>query len=191
METSAKTAMNVNDIFLAIGKSQVHLIPCGLLCSFKLGCVRCFCVWNRLSRFDTSFAAKKLPKNEPSGQRPPRTVDLNEDNSQGSSNCCKWSKFHTHSVVVHVTLDFTITERACVHDLLKGCSRLAFLESLLWACVWTRHTDVSRAVSTSAFQVRLASEGSKPDLSQPRISRFGFTMLLATLKSKRDCHRRQ
>lgn len=95
METSAKTAMNVNDIFLAIGEISLDSTP---LHSHSIPSAHVSC---------GLIPAKKLPKNEQGGQQParPRGVDLSQDNQQSGVGCCKWSgdvfvlkrPYHTHS----------------------------------------------------------------------------------------------
>lgn len=73
METSAKTAMNVNDIFLAIGENKNMR------------------VLNTMLRF--FFSAKKLPKNEQataqgaSGQG--RRLAEGDTGAKATGNCCK------------------------------------------------------------------------------------------------------
>lgn len=88
METSAKTAMNVNEIFMAIGKFSAVLTRketfyCHVVSVQKL--TRCP---------PSSKIAKKLPKNEPQGGagvggRARGGVDLQEAAPQGrSGQCC-------------------------------------------------------------------------------------------------------
>lgn len=93
METSAKTAMNVNEIFMAIGKFSTipswenemgmhHYVSLLQKCSFIV------------PPPPTSKLAKKLPKNEPqggagAGGRARGGVDLQEAAPQGrSGHCC-------------------------------------------------------------------------------------------------------
>lgn len=73
METSAKTALNVNDIFLAIGEWSLG--------KSKVNSEFTLCVL---------FAAKKLPKSEggPNQGVQGRRLEPNEQNKQ-SNNCCK------------------------------------------------------------------------------------------------------
>jgi Ras-related protein Rab-5C len=68
METSAKTAVNVNEIFLAIGELLVAF-PAGLSLSFLV------------------VLAKKLPKNEGSGQQQNIRPSVGETN-RSTGNCC-------------------------------------------------------------------------------------------------------
>ena len=78
METSAKTAMNVNEMFLAIGKRFVIMSVINIMC----------------------FIAKKLPKVDPAasrqgtatGQRGSaggRVIDVTHDESSSQGGCCK------------------------------------------------------------------------------------------------------
>lgn len=99
METSAKTAMNVNEIFMAIGEHlyftpyisnlQIHWL---CLCSGP-GDVFVVHLFIYFSLFQLQ-TAKKLPKNEPQGGGGPGGrarggVDLQEAAPQGrSSQCC-------------------------------------------------------------------------------------------------------
>lgn len=79
METSAKTALNVNEIFLAIGEKTKS----------DLERKR----WS--ATVSVFFSAKKLPKNEGGanqGQNSGRRLDQNEQSKQ-SSNCCKWCPY--------------------------------------------------------------------------------------------------
>lgn len=76
METSAKTAMNVNDIFLAIGNLLSLSIHNVILIILLLN------------------AAKKLPKNDGSGgvggsSGQGRRLDRAEDGNKPASSCCK------------------------------------------------------------------------------------------------------
>ena len=74
METSAKTSLNVNEIFLAIGKYLYNLI-------YKLS--RHFI--NR--RY--IFKAKKLPKSDVTGSSQRTGVELNAESLSTGSGCCK------------------------------------------------------------------------------------------------------
>lgn len=75
METSAKTAMNVNEIFLAIGEPST---------SWYFSC--------EATNLHVSVA-KKLPKSDPTQTgRPSRTqggVDLQQEQGKPSGGCCK------------------------------------------------------------------------------------------------------
>jgi hypothetical protein len=77
METSAKTASNVNEIFMAIGKSSI-------LAGYLYALV---------SVLVSDVAAKKLPKNEPArgtstGGQGRDNVKLNEGSGNQSGGCC-------------------------------------------------------------------------------------------------------
>lgn len=115
METSAKTAMNVNEIFLAIGKPIDRSSTCahGSLCGFSisfssLSCpyflrvflplppplpsvyfCRALLVWFVLLVLKLVFlapsAAKKLPKTEQRGARPQGDVDINKKGSEAKT----------------------------------------------------------------------------------------------------------
>jgi Ras-related protein Rab-5C len=73
METSAKTAVNVNEIFLAIGKilNKFQSSLCDINSLFKM------CL----------FLAKKLPKNEGTGQQQNIRPTVGETN-RSTGNCC-------------------------------------------------------------------------------------------------------
>lgn len=69
METSAKTAVNVNEIFLAIGETSTEAFAVPFLTLLSL------------------FSAKKLPKNEGTGQQQNIRPTVGETN-RSTGNCC-------------------------------------------------------------------------------------------------------
>lgn len=92
METSAKTAVNVNEIFLAIGNEFVRNFCCmsQVQIDTAMKCIDFIINKSSInSKLQFLFArlAKKLPKNEGTGQQQNIRPNGNETN-RPTQNCC-------------------------------------------------------------------------------------------------------